>query len=202
MTTYEEACEEAGPRLEPEERLGLYRRCWAEGHLIVSVLFGEHEDDDSAWLYACTCGENSGYDGIPSADEGIILRSFDDGRWWARGHRQMHGLDWQPWIFRPTAEQFLSHIYHGEGHCVTVCELDDGMYRATCSCIVQAIEDDGYEPGDTDRCISADFSDVVEFAAEHRESVGLDRQQLVPDLFEVLLAGEFWAAVRGESELV
>lgn len=184
-TTYEQALEDAEPQPSLVDLFRMYRQYYREGHLITNVCFGDRTTEDESWLSICSCGDNSGHDGTPNPDEDVILRYFDDARWWARGHRQMHGLEWQAWIPAQEPEMFQAKVWRGQGHLIAAFEDPSGMYRATCSCTIDALED-GHEPTEEDRIITARMDEVEDWADEHRTSMGLEPQDFVPELVEVM----------------
>jgi hypothetical protein len=81
-----------------EELQMLYRQYGEEGHLVV---FGHVRGDRplDSWIVWCAGCKATSYGGrageIP--DELPDLLSYDEAKWWGRGHRTDNGLTWQEW---------------------------------------------------------------------------------------------------------
>lgn len=90
----------------------------------------------------------------------------------------------------PAPEMFHAQVWNGEGHLIASFEDESGMIHASCTCTLDAVETDGYEPTAEDRIITARIDEVETWADEHRASVGLAPQDFVPNLIEVLKWGQ------------
>ncbi len=100
----------------PRDELNvLYSQYGEEGHLCVAGhLRGDRPHD--SWIAWCTGCKATSYGGVAGAlpEELPDLLSYHDAKWWIRGHRTGHGLEWQTWCpsvdIRGTADRERERI--------------------------------------------------------------------------------------------